>query len=66
MKNPDPRSMAADGRAYIPRSRADDDVDSLESVLLVLVIDSSELLLLLEEESDKSVDDDVHRLHDFW
>jgi hypothetical protein len=65
MKNPDPRSMAADGRAYIPRSRADDDVDGLESVLLVLVIDSSELLLL-EEESDKSVNNDVYRLHDFW
>lgn len=58
--------MAADGRAYIPRSRADDDVDDLESVLLVLVFDSPELLLLLEEESDKSVDDDVHRLHNLW
>jgi hypothetical protein len=60
--------MAADGRAYIPRSRADDDVDGLESVLLVvLVFDSLELLLLLlEEECDKSVDDDVRRLHDFW
>ena len=27
MKNPEPRSMAPDGRAYIPRSLADDDED---------------------------------------
>jgi hypothetical protein len=27
MKNPEPRSMAPDGRAYIPRSRADADDD---------------------------------------
>jgi len=28
MKNPEPRSMAPDGRAYIPRSLADDDDDA--------------------------------------
>ena len=53
MKNPDPRSIAADGRAYIPRSRSDDDLFFVLSLLL--------LLLFLEDERHTRDDEDVRR-----